>query len=57
MSEDGLISFDFMGGTETGIGSISASKQSAGYYNMQGQRIEAPGKGIYIKDGKKVIIK
>ena len=57
MSEDGLISFDFMGGTETGIGSILASKQSAGYYNLQGQRTDAPGKGIYIKDGKKIIIK
>lgn len=57
MSEDGLISFDFMGGTQTGISSISASKRSTGYYNMQGQRVDAPGKGIYIKEGKKVIIK
>lgn len=27
------------------------------YYNLQGQRVENPGKGIYIKNGQKVIIK
>ncbi len=26
------------------------------YYNLQGQRIENPGKGLYIKNGKKIII-
>ena len=27
------------------------------YYNLNGQRVEKPGKGLYIKDGKKVIIR
>ena len=27
------------------------------YYNLQGQRVENPGKGIYIKNGKKIILK
>lgn len=28
-----------------------------GIYNLQGQRVKTPGKGLYIIDGKKVIIK
>jgi hypothetical protein len=27
------------------------------YYNLQGQRVGNPGKGIYIKNGKKVIVR
>ena len=27
------------------------------YYNLQGQRVEKPTKGLYIKNGKKVVIK
>jgi hypothetical protein len=27
------------------------------YYTLQGQRVEKPGKGLYIKNGKKVVIK
>ena len=27
------------------------------YYDMQGRRVENPAKGIYLKNGKKVIIK
>ena len=27
------------------------------YYNLSGQRVSAPAKGIYIKDGKKVLVK
>ena len=26
------------------------------YYNLQGQRVDNPGKGLYIKNGKKVLI-
>jgi len=28
-----------------------------GYYNLAGQRVEQPGKGLYIKNNKKVIVK
>ena len=31
--------------------------QSDAYYTLQGQRVMNPGKGLYIKNGKKVIIK
>ena len=27
------------------------------YYNLQGQRVDNPGKGLYIRNGKKVVIK
>ena len=27
------------------------------YYNLNGVRVETPSKGIYIKDGKKVVVK
>ena len=27
------------------------------YYNLQGQRVDKPGKGLYIKNGKKVVIR
>lgn len=30
---------------------------SAHYYNLQGQRVTSPNKGLYIRNGKKVIIK
>ena len=31
--------------------------QSDAYYTLQGQRVMNPGKGLYIKNGKKIIIK
>ena len=37
------------------IGNESA--QPDVYYNLQGQRVDNPGKGVYIRNGKKVIIK
>jgi hypothetical protein len=30
---------------------------SDAYYTLQGQRVAKPGKGLYIKNGKKVIVK
>ena len=42
----------------TGISStIVDSNEADVYYNMQGQRIAAPSKGMYIHNNKKVIIK
>ena len=34
-----------------------AAKADGIYYNLNGQRVTAPTKGIYIKDGKKVYVK
>ncbi len=42
----------------TGISSVAAQKQNDGvYYNLNGQRINSPAKGLYIQNGKKIIIK
>lgn len=43
----------------TGISNISAGKslEVAVFYNLNGQRVEKPAKGLYIVNGKKVVIK
>ncbi len=43
----------------TGIDATPAAPAIAPdvYYNLQGQRVDNPGKGLYIKNGKKVIVK
>jgi hypothetical protein len=35
----------------------TAVVQRSTYYNLKGQRVERPAKGIYVKNGNKVIIK
>jgi hypothetical protein len=40
----------------TGISSIRTDAKSGVYYSLNGQRIEKPTHGIYIKNGKKVIL-
>jgi len=47
-------------GRTTGINSLDASTvdaQTAVYYDLQGRRVVNPRKGIYIKGGKKIIVK
>ncbi len=41
----------------TGIESLTAAPASEHYYNLNGQRVSKAAKGLYIKDGKKAIIK
>ena len=46
------------GGKTTGISSMSNGTVADGaYYSLQGIRVTKPGKGIYVKDGKKIIVK
>ena len=41
-----------------GITDVKAQKAGAGvYYNLNGQRVASPSKGLYIVNGKKIIIK
>lgn len=43
----------------TGIATLGTqieNRSDAPYYNLQGQRIAQPNKGIYIKNGKKILI-
>lgn len=45
-------------GTETGISHIETAPGAADvYYDLSGRRIATPGKGLYIKNGKKVLVK
>ena len=41
----------------TGINVQSSMQSDNAYYTLQGQRVEKPGKGLYIKNGKKIVIK
>ena len=57
----GIVYDDEDDGT-TGIKSVdqgqrTMGKAADGWYNLQGQRVENPTKGIYIKNGKKVIVR
>ena len=57
MSDDGLVSFDFMGGIPDRIASLDIQPATSHqYYNLQGQQVLVPRRGIYIVNGKKVII-
>ena len=50
------ISFVSEEGT-TSISNINVNYENDVYYNLQGQRVDKPSKGIYIKNGKKVMVK
>ena len=51
-----FLGFDF--GGETAISEIANGQSSNGqWYNLAGQRVQKPTRGIYIQNGKKVIIK
>ena len=41
----------------TGIGSVVYRMSNETYYNLNGQRVTTPDKGLYIHNGKKVIVK
>ena len=49
-------SFDDEEGT-TGINDINGDTDRGTFYNLNGQRINSPRKGIYLRNGKKMIIK
>lgn len=42
--------------TATGINGVNINVDGE-YYNLNGLRVETPAKGIFIKDGKKVVVK
>ena len=41
----------------TGINGIETDEQDAIYYDLMGRRVTNPTKGIYIKNGKKVLFR
>lgn len=40
----------------TGISSVHSNAESGAYYSLNGQRVENPTKGIYVRNGKKIIL-
>jgi hypothetical protein len=44
-------------GTATGINTVKAAEGKDVIYNLQGVRVNNPGKGIYIINGKKAVIR
>jgi len=62
-SAKGSVYLDFsnIDSETTGITEVNATdnlpSQREGIYDMQGRRVEKPGKGLYIVDGKKVLYK
>ena len=41
----------------TSISTVTRELQNGEFYNLQGQRISSPKQGLYIVNGKKVVIK
>ena len=50
------LSFGFDEETDA-IDTVEIGVQDDNYYNLRGQRVDTPAKGIYIKNGKKVVVK
>jgi len=48
---------DFLNNGLQGINAIQEVEQAYRYYNLQGIRVEHPVRGLYIRDGKKVVVK
>lgn len=51
------VAFNFDDGDPTAVVSVGENKQDNVYYNLNGMRVTNPSKGVYVVNGKKVIIK
>ena len=49
--------FSFLDEETTGINAVENTKMEGAAYNLNGQRVAQPAKGLYIVNGKKVILK
>lgn len=53
-----IYSIKFQAGDPNGISTVSAEQNTKqGVYTLQGVRVDAPAKGLYIVNGKKVLVK
>ena len=59
LSAGARITLCFSDGETTGVQFVAMPLQHAsdGMFNLSGQQVSRPGKGIYVKNGKKIIIK
>lgn len=51
------IMMEFGDASTDGVDTVQTGVQDDNYYNLRGQRVDTPAKGIYIKNGKKVVVK
>ena len=51
------LEFAFEDGDVTAIETVKGEKADGQYYNLNGQKVQNPTKGLYIINGKKVVIK
>ncbi|MBQ8467041.1 MAG: hypothetical protein IJ546_05015 [Prevotella sp.] len=56
-AQNSRVSFNFGDDTTTGIESLSSKKMVGEIYNLNGQKVEKAQKGLYIVNGKKVVVK
>jgi hypothetical protein len=49
--------FVAVGSAPTGIAEVQGAAESETFYNLSGQRVDSPRKGIYLQRGRKVIVK
>ena len=56
---DARVQFSFGDGETTGVADINreTTTNNGSFYNLNGQRVEKPTKGLYITNGRKVVIK
>ena len=50
------ISMNFSDNESTSITSIDQTTNNR-YYDLQGRQVDRPGKGVYVRDGRKVVVK
>ena len=54
---DAPVYLSFDNANMTGVSSVKINQADGAFYNLNGQRIANPQKGLFIKGGKKVVIK
>lgn len=47
----------YLAGNSTGVNDVKIDKENDVYYNLRGEKVAVPSKGVYIKNGKKYIFK
>ena len=52
-----LYLIDFVKTAESSINTIQANRFSGAIYNLRGQRVQTMSRGLYIRDGKKIVVK
>ena len=57
LGDDSKLAISFDDGDATAIDEVKSTKQDGVFYNLNGMRVNAPQKGIYILNGKKIVVK